>query len=128
MIEALLPLVTELLELAGIAAIALGALGASLVAARHIVVRSRPAALVYESYRRHLSRGILLGLEFLVAADIIDTVVIEPSFRSVGVLGVIVAIRTFLSYTLEVEITGRWPWSGPAGENDGVVSVGERGG
>jgi uncharacterized membrane protein len=52
----------------------------------------------------------LLGLEFLVAADIIRTVAVTPTFRSVGVLAVIVVIRTFLSFSLELEITGRWPW------------------
>lgn len=67
----------------------------------------------YRSYRKHLGRAILLGLEFLVAADIIGTVAIEPTFTSVGVLGAIVLIRTFLSFSLEVEIDGRWPWQKP---------------
>jgi uncharacterized membrane protein len=69
---------------------------------------------LYDTYRRQLSRGILLGLEFLVAADIIGTVAVEPTYRSVGVLGLIVLIRTFLSFTLEVEIAGRWPWQAEA--------------
>ena len=113
-VERLIPWVTGVLELAGIAATVLGALGASFIAARQL--RSHPAStmMVYESYRRQLSQGILLGLEFLVAADIIGTVAVEPSFRSVGVLGLIVLIRTFLSFSLELEITGRWPWSGSA--------------
>jgi uncharacterized membrane protein len=64
----------------------------------------------YETYRRRLGRSILLGLEFLVAADIIRTVAVTPTFASVGVLAVIVIIRTFLSFSLELEITGRWPW------------------
>lgn len=64
----------------------------------------------YRALRRNLGRAILLGLEFLVAADIIRTVAIEPTFRSVGVLGGIVLIRTFLSVSLELETTGRWPW------------------
>lgn len=68
----------------------------------------------YEGYRRLLGRSILLGLEFLVAADIIRTVAVAPTFRSVGVLAVIVVIRTFLSFSLELEITGRWPWQKPA--------------
>jgi uncharacterized membrane protein len=109
LVERLIPLVTTGLELAGIAATVLGAVGATYMA----ILRVRAGALrmeVYESYRRHLSQGILLGLEFLVAADIIGTIVVEPTFRSVGVLGLIVAIRTFLSFTLEVEVDGRWPW------------------
>jgi uncharacterized membrane protein len=60
--------------------------------------------------RSDLGRSILLGLEFLVAADIIATVAIEPTLESVIVLGAIVLIRTFLSFSLEVEIEGRWPW------------------
>ncbi|MEO5589352.1 MAG: DUF1622 domain-containing protein [Gemmatimonadaceae bacterium] len=64
----------------------------------------------YNDLRADLGRAILLGLEFLVAADIIGTVAIEPTFRSLGVLALIVAIRTFLSFSLELEISGRWPW------------------
>jgi uncharacterized membrane protein len=68
----------------------------------------------YRSVRRNLGRAILLGLEFLVAGDIIRTVAVAPSLTSVAVLAVIVLIRTFLSASLEVEIEGRWPWSGRA--------------
>jgi len=109
LVERLIPWVTGTLELAGIAATLLGAVAASCLAARRILGGGVPTE-VFESYRRQLSRGILLGLEFLVAADIIDTVAVEPTFKNVGVLGLIVAIRTFLSFTLEVEIAGRWPW------------------
>ena len=77
--------------------------------------RTHRAGVVYTNLQRQLSRGILLGLEFLVAADIIRTVAVEPTFRSVGVLGLIVLVRTFLSFTLEVEVTGRWPWQRPVG-------------
>jgi uncharacterized membrane protein len=112
-VERLVPWVTGTLELAGIAATLLGALVASYVAARRLRKGGSMLMDVYESYRRQLSQGILLGLEFLVAADIIDTVAVEPTLRSVGVLGLIVAIRTFLSFTLEVEIAGRWPWHTP---------------
>lgn len=65
---------------------------------------------VFQELRQHLGRGILLGLEFLIAADIIYTVAVELSFETVGVLAIVVLIRTFLSFTLEVELTGRWPW------------------
>ena len=57
-----------------------------------------------------MGKAILLGLEFLVAADIIRTVAVEPTFTSVGVLAIVVAVRTFLSFTLDVELQGRWPW------------------
>jgi uncharacterized membrane protein len=61
-------------------------------------------------FRQQLGRSILLGLEFLVAADIIRTVAVTPDARSVAVLGGIVLIRTFLSFSLELEVTGYWPW------------------
>lgn len=64
----------------------------------------------FRQVREGVGRGVLLGLEFLVAADIIHTVAIELTFQSVGVLALIVLIRTFLSFTLEVELTGKWPW------------------
>jgi uncharacterized membrane protein len=92
-----------------VAVIVVGAFVATAVAVRGLVRRTGP---VYRPYRRHIGRSILLGLEFLVAADIIQTVAIEPTFVSVGVLGLIVLIRTFLSFSLELEITGRWPWQG----------------
>jgi uncharacterized membrane protein len=69
----------------------------------------------FRTFRRGLGRAILLGLEFLVAADIIRTVAVSPSFKSAGVLALIVLIRTFLSFSLPVEIEGRWPWQAPAG-------------
>ena len=72
-------------------------------------VRS-PEGGAYEFFRRRLGRAILLGLEFLVAADIIRTVAVTPSAESVAVLGGIVLIRTFLSFSLQLEMTGAWPW------------------
>jgi uncharacterized membrane protein len=69
--------------------------------------RGEPA---YRAVRRRIGRAILLGLELLVAGDIIRSVVVAPSFQSVGVLAVIVVIRSFLSATLELEISGRLPW------------------
>jgi uncharacterized membrane protein len=64
----------------------------------------------YDFFRRRLGRAILLGLEFLVAADIIRTVAVTPTGESVAVLGGIVLIRTFLSFSLQLEMTGAWPW------------------
>ncbi|NDJ52115.1 MAG: DUF1622 domain-containing protein [Chloroflexi bacterium] len=64
----------------------------------------------YWSYKVEIGRALLLGLEILVAADIIKTVALEPTFASLGVLGGLVVIRTFLSWTLVLEIEGRWPW------------------
>lgn len=64
----------------------------------------------YERLRRNLGRAILVGLEVLIVADIIRTIIVDPTFESVAVLGVIVVIRIILSFSLEVEIDGAWPW------------------
>lgn len=101
--------VGKAVDAAGVAAIVLGAIAATVIAAVALL-RRRKEEGVYHRYRQHLGRSILLGLELLVAADIIRTVAITPTFESVGVLGLIVLIRTFLSWSLELEISGRWPW------------------
>lgn len=100
------------LEIAGISAILGGALMTVLTA---VVLLPQRADLrrTYRLCRGRLGRGILIGLEFLVAADLIKTVAVQPNFANVGVLAIIVLIRTFLSLTLEVEMNGRWPWQGP---------------
>jgi len=74
---------------------------------------SRSFDVPYQAYRGNLGRAILLGLEFLVAADIVGTVVVDPTFENLGVLGLIVLIRTALSFALELEINGHWPWQQP---------------
>jgi uncharacterized membrane protein len=66
--------------------------------------------LAYVLYRQHVGKAILLGLEFLVAGDIIRTVAVAPTFAGVGVLAILVVVRTFLSFTLDVELSGKWPW------------------
>jgi uncharacterized membrane protein len=75
---------------------------------RYLFQLDRPGA--YESYKHQLGRSLLLGLEFLVAGDVVRTVALEPTLLNVGVLGLLVLIRTFLSWSLGVEIEGRWPW------------------
>lgn len=102
--------VGKAVDIAGVAAIVLGIAVATFVAAEALFRKRREQGNVYQLYRRRLGRSILLGLELLVAADIIRTVAVTPTFQSVGVLAVIVLIRTFLSFSLELEITGRWPW------------------
>lgn len=72
--------------------------------------RKLPAGVAYTSFRRQLGRSIILGLEFLIAGDIIRTVVVADTFENVAILGLIILIRTFLSVTLHLEIEGRWPW------------------
>ena len=69
-----------------------------------------PEGVAYKAYRRQLGRSIILGLEFLIAGDIIRTVIVAGTLENVAVLGLIILIRTFLSMTLHLEIEGRWPW------------------
>ncbi len=69
-----------------------------------------PAGEAYRTYRRQLGRSIILGLEFLIAGDIIRTVVVSDTLENVAVLGLIILIRSFLSVTLHLEVEGRWPW------------------
>jgi uncharacterized membrane protein len=95
-------------EVAGVGAILTGSAIASWMAIKEL--RTMPGGQVFKNLRQRLGRAILLGLELLVAADIIGTVTEQPNLGSVFVLGMIVLIRTFLSFTLELEIEGRWPW------------------
>ena len=81
-----------------------------LLATARLVMSGRSHADPYRRFRQDLGRGILLGLEFLVAADIIRTVAVAPTLRGTMVLGLIVLFRTFLRMALEVELEGRWPW------------------
>jgi uncharacterized membrane protein len=97
------------MEGAGTLIIALGALAATVTFLR-LLLRGTPAQDAYQHYRVDLGRAILLGLEFLVAADIVGTVAIDPTFRNLGVLALIVLVRTGLSFALEVEVNGHWPW------------------
>ena len=95
------------IDAVGIAVIVIGGAMAFMTAASK---PSRRDGDVYQRFRQQLSRAILLGLELLVAGDIVRTVAASPTLTSVGILAAIVAIRTFLSFSLEVETTGRWPW------------------
>lgn len=106
--------VGRIIDLAGVAVIA----GGILLSAGLYVVgvwKRREHPFTYRGVRQTVGRSVLLGLELLVAGDIIRTVAIAPSFASVGVLAAVVAIRTFLSISLEMEISGRWPWQGDHG-------------
>ena len=78
-----------------------------------------PEGIAYGMFRRQLGRSIILGLEFLIAGDIIRTVIVADTMTNVAILGLIILIRTFLGITLHLEVEGRWPWQ-PAkqsGEN-----------
>ncbi len=112
MIEALVPIANYasmfmeilgifMIVVFGVNALALGVIG---------VFHHERREVLFDRMRQRLGRGILIGLEYMVAGDIIHTVAIEFTLRTVSVLAIIVLIRTFLSYTLEVELTGCWPW------------------
>jgi len=104
----------ELMDWIGMAIDAIGVLlivfGALIATWRFLFRRQEGQAKSYQVFRQDLGRAILLGLEFLVAGDIIRTVVVSPTLDNVVVLGLIVLIRTFLSMALQLEVEGRWPW------------------
>jgi uncharacterized membrane protein len=72
----------------------------------------------YERYKHQLGKALLLALELLVAADVVRTVTLAPTLQNVAVLGVLVLVRTILSWSLIVEMEGRWPWQGVASRGD----------
>lgn len=98
----------RVIESVGAAIMVVGGLAAFAQYARRARQGMAPA---YTELRRNLGRVILLGLEVLIIADIIRTIVVDPTLESVGVLGLIVVIRILLSFSLEVEIDGMWPWN-----------------
>ncbi len=100
--------IATIIEVVGVGVIVIAAVASTVVFVKAGLRSGWNGAM--PSYRADLGRGILLGLEFLVAADIIGTVAVAPTFHSLGVLGFIITIRTLLSFSLEVEIEGRWPW------------------
>lgn len=100
--------VVNVVEGVGATILVIGGLGAFARFAREIVRRGQDA---YGDLRKNLGRVILLGLEVLIIADIIRTIVVDTSVESVAVLGTIVLIRVVLSFSLEVEIDGMWPWN-----------------
>jgi uncharacterized membrane protein len=81
---------------------------------RYFFHQRQQGADAYKRFKDKIGKALLLGLEFLVAADIIRTVALSPTLQNVAVLGVLVLIRTFLSWSLVVEIEGRWPWQAKA--------------
>ena len=123
MIEQFATLIAEaaghILELTGVAIITAGAVATLLLFLYRVARREEPVTAV-ASFRSSFGRAILLGLEFLIAADIINTVAVRPTLESVAVLAGIVLIRTFLSFSLELEIEGRWPWQRKRGEKRAV--------
>ncbi len=98
----------------GIESIAIGiiVLGAIITTITFIwrVIQAGGHEECYRRFRSDFGKAVLLGLEFLIASDIVGTVAIGPTFQDLGILALLVVIRTFLSFSLELEITGRWPW------------------
>jgi uncharacterized membrane protein len=101
-------------EVGGVAILVVGSLAAFVSAA--LSYRRVGGRVVYEQARRNVGRAILLGLEFLIIADIVMTITVDPTLESAAALGVIVLVRTFLSFSLEVELEGSLPWRRGAGE------------
>jgi uncharacterized membrane protein len=102
-------MVGSVIELTGVGAL-VGGVIATVFHSAFKLIATRQSDAAYQTLRRDLGKSILAGLEFLVAADIIRSIAITLTFQSVGVLGLIVLVRTFLSWSLEVEVTGTWPW------------------
>lgn len=106
--DELMELVVHGFEIAGVTVLVLGALGAFIRAIG--IARERGLRPAYENARRGVGRAILLGLELLIIADIVLTITVDPTLESALALGLIVLVRTFLSFSLEVELEGTLPW------------------
>jgi uncharacterized membrane protein len=111
---------SEWIEIAAVVIIAASVVIAGVAAIRAATRGSAAAAIT--AFRHQIARGLLLGLDLLIAADVIRTVTLEPTIENVAALGLLVIVRTFLTWSLVVESEGRWPWqprrpdSGPADE------------
>ena len=114
-LDSYVPIVVQAIELVGVSIIAIGS---AITLALFLIglVKRLDVEDAIARFRSDLGRSILLGLEFLVAADIISTVVVDLTLENVASLAGIVFIRTLLSFSLEAEIDGRWPWQRAAAE------------
>ena len=97
--------VGNLIEIFGVLVIVLG-----IAWSTYLFIHRSGAETYYEAYKIRIGRSLLLGLEVLVAADIVKTIALALTFQSLGLLASLVTVRTFLSWTLVLEIEGRWPW------------------
>ena len=103
--------IAEWIETAAIAAITVAIVLAAIGAAKVWIGGDRGAA--FNVFKSGMGRGMLVGLDLLIAADIIKTVTVEATIENTATLGLLVLIRTFLSWSIVVEVTGRWPWEQP---------------
>ena len=106
-------IVSEWIEILAVMVIGV-AVVASMLSGLIVRFRSNGTA-AFTTFKRYIARGLLIGLDLLIAADIIKTVTLEATLENVVILGLLVLIRTFLSWSLELEIDGRWPWQAPIG-------------
>jgi uncharacterized membrane protein len=113
------------IEILGVTVIVAGVLKVAVTrgTVRYLFQPEKPGA--EESYKQQLGRTLLRGLEFLVAGDVVRTVALEPTLEHVGVLGLLVLIRTFLSWSLTVEMEGRWPWQARTESRHHVQTTGK---
>jgi len=98
------------IEMLGALVIVVGVLRVAITRGTVRFLSKVDAPEAFDSYKHQIGRSLLLGLEFLVAGDVVRTVALEPTLNNVAVLGLLVLVRTFLAWTLAVEIEGRWPW------------------
>ncbi|MEX1334107.1 MAG: DUF1622 domain-containing protein [Candidatus Limnocylindrales bacterium] len=101
-------IIATIIEIAGVLVIGIGAVAAAFVSLRYKLADRE--AIVYVAFRREMSRWLLLGLELLIAADVIKTVTLDLTLESVLALGILVLVRTFLAWSITMENEGRWPW------------------
>ena len=115
-----------IIEILGAAVILAGVMRVAITrgVVRYLFQLDKPGA--YESYKHQMGRSLLLGLEFLVAGDVVRTVALEPTLNNVVVLGLLVLIRTFLGWSLTVEIEGRWPWQAQFEKDSHLKTSGEK--
>ena len=108
----LIELSAQVIELFAVAIIMIAIVHGTI---RYLFHLKREIGAAYQQFKAQLGKALLLGLEFLVAADIIRTVALQPTMQNVMILGLLVVVRTFLSWSLVVEIEGRWPWKSVEG-------------
>ena len=103
--------VSDVMDALGVAVVSIGVLWGLLIFIKNLITSTSDDA--YKVFRIQIVRSLMLGLDILVAGDVIRTVAISPTLMSVGVLGAIVLIRCFLTWSLALEVEGRWPWQAP---------------
>jgi uncharacterized membrane protein len=120
MLRDLIELAAQAIETFAVAVIVIAIVHGTI---RYLIRINQQAGDAYERFKAQLGKALLLVLEILVAADIIRTVALDPNLQNVMILGLLVIIRTFLSWSVVLEIEGRWPWQGAEGRGTKVEGV-----